>query len=252
MLQYRISISFILISFILGYYFYNYLPTKHITIEVVACISIGLIGYFFGIKNYLNNNTPTAFAIWISFSVVAINEASDIILSPTSHQNEIFLSIFGVLAATLTATILIDNLKVSHSSLKKLWGNSSQADKNVIFILIVRIALVISMEMFPWGDNKYYELGMIGITFCLDIFAYIAIKSTLKEVPESESLRFWLCLWISVTLFSIYQIFHIYSFENFFSIGLFVYLENIIFFGVVTRIILVIKFPENKLSKIFA
>jgi hypothetical protein len=33
---------------------------------------------------------------------------------------------------------------------------------------------------------------------------------------------------------------------------LFVYLENIIFFGALTRIILVMKFPENKLSKIFA
>ena len=251
MLQYRISISFIIISSLLGYYFYNNLPINYITIEIVACISIATVGYFLGIKNYLKNNTPTAFAIWISFSIIAINEASDIILSPTSHQNEIFLSIFGVIAATLTATILIDNLKTSYGNLKGLWNYSSQADKNIIFILVTRIVLVISMEMLPWGDNKYYELAMIGTTFCLDIFAYIAIKSTLKGFPESESLLFWFCLWISVSLFSFYQIYNIYSIENFFSIGLFVYLENIIFFGAVTRIILITKFPNNQLSKIF-
>lgn len=251
MLQYRISISFIIISSLLGYYFYKHLPINYITTEIVACISIAIVGYFFGIKNYLKNNTPTAFTIWISFSIVAMNEASDIIFSPTSHHSEVFLSIFGVFAATLTATILIDNLKISQGTLKGLWENSAQTDKNIIFILIARIILLIIMENCSWGNNKFYELGMVGITFSLDVLAYIAIKSTLKEFPESESFRFWICLWISVSLFSIYQIFHIYNLENFFSIGLFVYLENIIFFGAVTRIILIIKFPNNKLSRIF-
>jgi hypothetical protein len=233
-------------------YFWKHLVVLQPSWEIYCIICICAIAYYFGIKNYILNNTPTAYAVWIAFSFVACNEAADIILSPTSHSNEIFMSIFGVVAATFTATILIDNLKISEGSLKGLWKQSSNDDKMIIYVLIIKILFLGLMQYFPLGDNKFFELSMVTVTFSIDILAYIAIKNSLKTSPESESFRFWFLLWVGISIFSLYQIYNIYSIDNFFSIGLFVYLENIIFFGAVSRIILKIKFPEHKLGRILA
>lgn len=250
--SYKISSLLVVILCTSIIYFWEYLITLYPSWEIYCIISICILGYYFGIKNYLINNTPTAYAIWISFSVVACNEAADIILSPTSHPNEIFFSLFGIIAATLTTTILIDNLRKSNVSLKDLWSVSTEDDKAIIYILLARMIFLIIMEFTPFGDNRYLELFMVIITFSLDFQAYIALKNTMKEFPESESFLFWLLLWVGVSLFSFYQIYNVYTLENFFSIGLFVYLENILFFGAVAGMIFKNKFPKYKLSNISA
>lgn len=210
--------------------------------ECAALIGILATAYYFGIKRYLKYNTPTAIAVWVSFSFVGGTEFSNIWASQSSHRLEEFLAVFGFIFSSLTATILIDNLRRTGGNVITMWHAASHHDKAVVYtlgaialMLIVAEGLLYSpISTLHFGDDKWFEIAITLAIFYLDISAYKAIKCVLQELPDAESMWFWIGLTFTVSVISIYQLLTFYiPTGQWFSIGLFTYLENTLFFGAV-------------------
>lgn len=210
---------------------------------VVVSLTLVFIGYIFGNRMYWKYNSITHFAGWIALTLSALNEFCNIVLSPTSHPNEIFAGMVGVIFSGITSLTLMLSLR-KDGSIRQLLKESNQEDKIGIYILVGLLAILGISEFAPWGNVIYWEYFMMGLLFIIDIIFYFAVKDEAVKAPHEQSFAFWTLLFIGVMWFNITQIsFHYNSLSQLGSVGLLIYFENAILFFFCARTVFKAKYP---------